>query len=203
MIDVIKRRSSIENYLSTLTIERAKEDSQIIVYDDATISKGVVPVITNNSQKPKDAVIIPGKAAIDPSKKLPPPVNNGTFIFDPLTPQYLIMVLNKVDPVYINEAKNAFTRYNREKFSTLAIEITKDTLDKDRTLLIFTQFENADAAINYRDKLKKMQPSEISWLPAEKYSFYIISNTNLALLKQNKNLQNYIELWNKKYPGKF
>ena len=203
MIDVLKRRSSIENYLSTLSIERAKEDSQIIVYDDATISKGVLPVITNNNQKPKDAVIIPGKAVMDSAKKLPPPVSNGTFTFDPLTPQYVIMVLNKVDPVYSSEARNAFTRYNREKFSSLGIEITKDTLDKDRTLLIFTQFENADAAINYRDKLKKDAASEISWLPAEKYSFYIISNTNLDLLKQNKNLQNYIELLNKKYPGKF
>ena len=49
MIDVLKRRSSIENYLSKLKIERAKEDSQIVVYDDATISKGVHPVITNNN----------------------------------------------------------------------------------------------------------------------------------------------------------
>ncbi|MEP6927576.1 MAG: tetratricopeptide repeat protein [Ginsengibacter sp.] len=203
MIDVLKRRSNIENYLSGLTIERAKEDSQIIVYDDATISKGVHPVIINNNQKPKDAVIVAEKAVIDPAKKPAPPVSNGTFIFDPLTPQYVIMVLNKVDPVYSSEAKNAFTRYNREKFSPLKIEITKDTLDKERALLIFTQFENADAAIIYRDKLKKDAASEISWLPSEKYSFYIISNTNLELLKQNKNLQNYIELLNKKYPGKF
>lgn len=203
MIDVLKRRSSIESYLSKLSIERAKEDSQIIVYDDATISKGVHPVITNNNQKPKDAVIIPGKAVMDPAKKLPPPVSNGTFTFDPLTPQYVIMVLNKVDPVYSSEARNAFTRYNREQFSSLGIEVTKDTLDKDRTLLIFTPFENADAAINYRDKLKKAAASEISWLPAEKYSFFIISNTNLDLLKQNKNLKNYIELLNNKYPGKF
>ena len=98
MIDVLKRRSSIENYLSKLTIERAKEDSQIIVYDDATINKGVHPVITNNDQKPKETVIIPGKAVMDSTKKLPPPVSNGTFTFDPLTPQYVIMVLNKVDP---------------------------------------------------------------------------------------------------------
>jgi tetratricopeptide (TPR) repeat protein len=202
MIDVLKRRDSIENYLSALSIERAKEDSQIIVYDDATISKEVLPAITRNNQKSKDVVIIPGKAVIDSSKLLPP-VSNGTFTFDPLTPQYVIMVLNKVDPVYSSEARNAFTRYNREKFSSLGIEISKDTLDKDRTLLIFSQFETADAAINYRDKLKKDALSEISWLPAEKYSFYIISNTNLELLKQNKNLKNYIELLNKKYPDKF
>ncbi len=99
--------------------------------------------------------------------------------------------------------KNAFVRYSREKFRLLNLEITKDTLDKERTLLIFTQFENADAAMIFMDKIRKDAPSEVSWLPADKYSFYIISSTNLELLKLNKNLVNYLELLNKKYPGKF
>jgi tetratricopeptide (TPR) repeat protein len=203
MIDVLKRRSTIEGYLSKLSIQRAKEDSQIVVYDNPTISKNTMPTTTTNAPKPKETVIVPGKTIMDSARRLAPPVTNGTFTFDPLAPQYVIMVLNKVDPVYISEARNAVTRYSREKFSSAALEITKDTLDKDRALLVFSQFENADAAISFRDKLKKDAPSEISWLPAAKYSFYIISGTNLALLKQNKNLQNYIDLLNKKYPGKF
>lgn len=203
MIDVLKRRNSIENYLSKLHIERDKEDSQIVVYDDPRIIKNFLPDITVKNPTQNNSVIIPGKAVIDPSKKPPPPVSNGTFTFDPLTPQYVMMLLTKVDPVYSTEAKNAFNRYNKEKFYSQNIEITKDTLDKDRTVLIFTQFETADAAIKYMDQLKRNAPAEISWLPAEKYSFYIISNTNLDLLKENKNLKSYIELLNKKYPGKF
>lgn len=203
MIDVLQRRSSIEDYLSNLTVERAKEDSQIVVYDSAMISKGVLPAIKNENVKPKEQLVSAEKAELNPEKKLPPPVSNGTFTFDPLTPQYVVMVLNKVDPVYSNEAKNAFVRYNREKFRLLNLEITKDTLDKERTLLVFTQFENADAAMSFMNKIKKDAPSEISWLPADKYSFYIISSTNLELLKENKNLKNYLELLNKKYPGKF
>ena len=203
MIDVLQRRASIENYLSNLTVERAKEDSQIIVYDSAMISKGVLPAIKTENVKPKEQPVTAEKAVLNPDKKLPPPVSNGTFTFDPFTPQYVVMLLNKVDPVYSNEAKNAFVRYSREKFRLLNLEITKDTLDKERTLLIFTQFENADAAMSFMEKLRKDAPSEVSWLPADKYSFYIISSTNLDLLKQNKNLANYLELLNKKYPGKF
>jgi tetratricopeptide (TPR) repeat protein len=203
MIDVLKRRSSIENYLTNLTVERAKEDSQIVVYDDPSIIKKVVPGISeNNNIQKNNSVIIPGKVVID-SSRLRPPVSDKTFTFDPLTPQNVVMVLNKVDPVYSSEARNAFSRYDREKFGSLNITITKDTLDKDRTLLVFAQFESADAAINFMDRIKKDAPSEISWLPAEKYKFYIISGTNLELLKQNKNLQDYIDLLNKKYPGKF
>ena len=203
MIDVLKRRSSIENYLTNLTIERAKEDSQIVVYDDPTISKGInKDTVAVNNLKPNNQVIVPGKAVINPSK-LAPPVSNGTFTFDPLSTQNVIMILSKVDPVYSSEAKNAFTRYNKENFYSLNLEVAKDTLDKDRTLLVFSQFETADDAIKYMDKVKKDAPGEVSWLPANKYSFYIISEANLELLKQNKNLQNYIDLLNKKYPGKF
>ncbi len=203
MIDVLQRRASIEDYLSNLTVERAKEDSQIIVYDSAMISKGVLPAIKTENVKPKEQTVTAEKPVLNPDKKLAPPVSNGTFTFDALTPQYVVMLLNKVDPVYSNEAKNAFVRYSREKFRLLNLEITKDTLDKERTLLIFTQFENADAAMSFMDKIRKDAPSEVSWLPADKYSFYIISSTNLELLKQNKNLVNYLELLNKKYPGKF
>lgn len=204
MIDVLKRRSSIENYLTNLKVERAKEDSQIIVYDDPTIIRNAARD-TNNVQRVKvdTSTVKAGNVVIDPSKKLAPPVSNGTFTFDPLTPQYVLMVLTKVDPVYSTEAKNAFNRYNKQNFYSQPIEINKDTLDKDRTLLVFSQFETADAAIKYMDKIKKDAPAEISWLPAAKYSFYIISSTNLDLLKENKNLLNYIELLNKKYPGKF
>lgn len=205
MIDVLQRRASIEEYLTNLKVERIKEDSQIVVYDDAKISRGAIRQVRKDSalQQTTPVNVAPEKAVLNPEKRLPPPVSNGTFTFDPLAPQYVVMILNKVDPVYINEAKNAFVRYDAEKFRVLNLQITRDTLDKDRSLLVFTQFENADAAMNFVDRARRDAPSEISWLPADKYSFYIISSTNLELLKQNKNFDNYLELLKKKYPAKF
>jgi tetratricopeptide (TPR) repeat protein len=205
MIDVLKRRSSIEKYLTDLKVERMKEDSQIIVYDDAKIIRNL-PADTSNRIRlvaPQTSPVSPGKVVIDPSKKPPPVVKNLTFTFDPLSTQNIIMVLTKVDPVYSSEAKNALTRYNKENFYATPIVVTKDTLDKDRTLLVFSEFETADAAMKYLIKVKHDAPSEISWLPPTKYSFYIISAGNLELLKENKKLQSYIDLLNKKYPGKF
>ena len=204
MIDVLKRRTSIENYLTNLKITRAKEDSQIVVFDDPSrIKKAVPDTAYINKIKLENKTVVAEKAVLDSSKRLAPLVANAAFTFDPLTPQSVMMVLNKVDPVYSSEARNAFTRFNRENFYSQNIEITKDTLDKERTLLIFSQFITADEAIKYLDKLKRAAPSEISWLPAEKYSFYIISEQNLELLKLNKNIQGYLDLLNKKYPGKF
>ncbi|MDQ6761810.1 MAG: tetratricopeptide repeat protein [Bacteroidota bacterium] len=205
LIDVLGRRGEIENYLTNLSVERAKEDPRIIVYDSAKISKNVVADLNKPVEniQPQKQLVTAEKAVINPDKKLAPPVSNGTFIFDPLTPQYVVMMLTKVDPIYSSEAKNAFNRYDLEKFRLLNLQITKETLDKDRALLVFTQFETADEAIKFLDRVKKDAPNEVSWLPADKYSFFIISNTNLELLKQNKDLKSYFDLLNKKYPGKF
>ena len=115
----------------------------------------------------------------------------------------MVMLLKNVDPVYSSEARNAFTRYNRQKFGSLDIEVLKDTLDKERTLLIFSQFINAEAAIQYQERIKRDAASEVSWLPANKYSFFIISNANLGVLKDTKKLENYLDLIKTKYPGKF
>ncbi|HEY5369092.1 MAG TPA: tetratricopeptide repeat protein [Hanamia sp.] len=205
MIDVLGRRDSIERYLTNLQVVREKEDSQIVVYDDAKIINNVKApsVITIQNPSIKSEVIKPGSAIIIPGKKLAPPVKNAQFIFDPMEAQNVVMVLNKVDPVYSSEARNAFNRYNSQSMTTNQLTITKDTLDSEQTLLVFSQFIDADEAIKYRDKLKQDAPGEISWLPAQKYAFYIISDANLQLLKENKNLKSYIDLLNKKYPGKF
>ena len=204
MMDVLKRRKSIENYLTNLKVVREKEDTQLVVYDDPTIIRristdSVKKILVRNDSN----LISPVLKKIEPLIKPVPVVTSGAFSFDSYEPQFVMVILTKVDPVYTSEAKNAFTRYNRENFYAQNIEITRDTLDSVRTLLIFAPFDNADAALKYMNRLKRDAPAEISWLPANKYSFYIISNPNLALLKENKNLQGYLDLLNKKYPGKF
>lgn len=204
MIDVLGRRDSIERYLTNLKVERAKEDSQVIVFDDSKpVNRVAAPVTAAEKPVVENKDVVAGKAELNPEKKLAPPVKNSSFTFDPMEPQNVVMVLTKVDPVYSSEAKNAFNRYNSQSFSTNKIQVVKDTLDSERTFLIFSEFPDAAEAIKYRDKLKHDAPAQISWLPAQKYAFYIISDSNLELLKDNKKLQAYIDLLNKKYPGKF
>lgn len=189
MIDVLKRRNEIENYLTKLDINRAKNDSLIVVNDDPA--------------KPAEIKRVEKNKVIEEKINAPQTITNGTFTFIPEAPQHVVMVLDKVDPVYISEARNAFNRYNREKFSGQTIEIVREGIDKDRNILIFKTFADANAAIAYADKLKKNAPAEVSWLPANKYSFLIISEANLAVLKASKDLSGYIKLLNSRYPGRF
>ena len=200
--EVLSRRGRIEKYLTDLQITRAKEDT--VKVDDGR------PVVKNNpvtAAPPvtKAAVPDPGKkAAGDTTRKIvPPPAGNGIFTLAPAAEHYVVMILDKVDPVYLNEAKNAFDRYNRENFYSTPISINKDGIDNDLKLLIFTPFANADAAIQYYNKIKGAAAVETSWLPAAKYSFLVITSDNLQLLKTNKDIAGYRKLLNTQYPGKF
>ena len=201
MIDVLKRRSQIENYLTNLQVTRRNEDAPLEVKDapadrkPAVVQDKPVQQPVANQPEEKKEVVVP--------KPVTPPPANGTFSFNAAAPQNVVMVLDKVDGVYVGEARNAFNRYNRENFAGQNIEIARDTIDKDRNILIFSRFPDATAAMAYTERIRKSAASEVSWLPAAKYSFIIISDDNLQLLKSNKDLAAYLSLLRAQYPGKF
>ncbi|MBP6432095.1 MAG: hypothetical protein KA319_10030 [Ferruginibacter sp.] len=203
MIDVLGRRKEIEAYLTQLQVTRAQEDVVLTPSNTTptapTQQTKVTPPVVNNTVPPaiKKPVVV-----ADSLKKIPV-ITNASFKFNPTSPHYVMVILDKVDVVYVNEAKNALDRYNREKYYGQTITIAKDTLDKEKALLVISSFADADAAIPYYDKLKKEAKVELSWLPAAKYSFIIINEENLQILKTNKNITDYKKLLNSQYNNKF
>lgn len=186
MIDVLKRRAEIEKYLTNLEVTRSEENQLKAPETPKPVNKPVAPVVI------KDTVA-----------KVAPPLTSGPFVMAVNAPHHVLMVLNKVDQVYITEARNALIRYNRENFYGQTINISKDALDADNNLLVITSFADAAAAMVYYNKIKKDAASEISWLPASKYSFLIITEANLQLLKTNKNIAGYKALLNTQFPNRF
>ena len=103
----LREEASIENYLTNLKVERVKEDSQIIVYDDPSIIRNRMEQDTTRmlSIKPNNTIVTPGKVYLDSSKRAPAIVKNSTFMIDPLSTQYVMMVLTKVDPFIARKQK--------------------------------------------------------------------------------------------------
>ncbi|HEX2684303.1 MAG TPA: hypothetical protein VHL77_10235, partial [Ferruginibacter sp.] len=189
MISVLRRRAEIEKYLTELEVTRAEENQ--VKAPDAP--KPVTP-------KP----VTPGSPVIkDTVAKAPAPLSSGPFVMAVNAPHHVLMVLDKVDGVYVNEAKNAFTRYNRENYYSQPLTINKDAIDAEHNLLVISSFPDAASALLYYDKIKRSAASEVSWLPANKYSFLIITEENLQLLKTNKNLTGYKALLNTQFPNRF
>jgi tetratricopeptide (TPR) repeat protein len=112
------------------------------------------------------------------------------YVFDTAATHLVVLVLDKVDQVYVTEARNAFNRYNRE--NNKVMNVSNVVLNDDTRLMLIDGFPNAAAALSYLDKAKTAAPRDvIPWLPANKYSFIIISHNNLPVLTNSKDLAPY------------
>jgi len=128
---------------------------------------------------------------------------NSVFSLTPDKPHSVLIVLNKVDPVYVNETKNAFSRYNAEEYYSQQLTTGSSDLTDSLKMVVIGNFGNADDALQYLQKAKALAPRQIvPWLPAGKYSFLIISGPNLDLLLNNKDLSAYRKFLQAAYPGK-
>ncbi len=210
IISVLKRRDQIEKYLTDLDIERAKEDSVVLV--ETVVETKAAPK-SGEKQQVETAVVPraeavtvgkqgPIKPAIDSSVfNKPKPKPQSEFSYKPAEQHYVAIVLNKVDVVYVNEAKNAFNRYNRESFRDQPIEITMLPLDEENKLMLMSGFGDAISALNYVKRTNPVAGAQVvPWLAADKFSFLVISEGNLEILTENKDLRAYQRFYGGSYP---
>jgi outer membrane protein assembly factor BamD (BamD/ComL family) len=194
MIQVLARRNQIEEELRNLNIIRPQEDT--IVVQEYTPAPTAIK--RDNGVVQKDNVVVNGPVAIKQrsdtglSKTFIPPPSVNFYTYDANAKHFVVIVLNKVDNVFGNEAKNAFTRYNKERYYNLTLTNEIVPLDADNKLLLVGGFSNILQATEYLQKVMPLAPKEIvPWLKADKYSFTIISNPNLEVLKTKPDLNTY------------
>ena len=220
MVNVLKRRNEIEKYLTNLEIHDKDDinrgvdlDSINVVatrykrlYRDsigrtlsahntsAPVQPVIVPPVTKPVTPPVDSAAIVAKPAA---------VTNKLYSFNPDEPQSVAVILDKVDDVFAREAANAFNRYNTQNASQ-KISLSSVTINDQYKLVVLSGFTNATEAISYIDKTKPQAGTRIvPWLQASKYSFIIISDSNLSVLKTNKDMGGYTQYLKELYPNKF
>jgi hypothetical protein len=196
MIDVLGRRSQIEEELVNLQVVRMDEPRKIV---DTATSKptAMVDTVYKKTEQPK----IDNKPPIvDTSSKKAVTI---PFAYNPNTIHSVMVVLNKVDGIFASETKNSFDTYNRRAFPR-PFTYESVILTGETRILLIKAFSNAQAAIDYIQKVKPAVPTQIlSWLKADKYSFSIISDSNLGLLKANPDMEGYKRFLEQNLPGKF
>ena len=203
MIDVLRRRPEIEAYLTNLQVTRASDDEPSPVVN-------LNPVENITEKKPeikRDSVVSKSvekvaKAQVDTMKTVSGAIK--TYVFNASDQQFVAILLNKVDPVYANETRNAFNRYNQINFYNQKINSTSSKVNDSLNIVLLGPFSDAASALIYVDKVKpNAAGSIIPWLKPDKYSFTIISQPNLDILNDTKDLQGYKSLIEKVLPGKF
>lgn len=216
ILEVLGRRKEIEDYLTQLQITR-EEDTMAIVsrapqpreqigrpmqQDTSTLR----PVNLNNldsntTGRRQDTIAIkeppkPQKVVEKPVQPREEPAVPGGYAFQPETPHAVVLILNKVDPVYVSESRNAFSRYNSQAVSGRTLEINNQSLNDTVRLVVMTGFENAATAMEYVKKTQPIAATQIiPWMPAGKYQFMVISLPNLEVLKTRQDMGEYNEFF--------
>lgn len=203
MMNVLSRRSEIETYLTNLQITRLPEDEP-----SPLVNLNPVENIIDKKEIKKDSVVNKpadkvAKSNVDSFKTVSGTAVR-TYVFNASDQQFVGIILNKVDPVYQNETRNAFNRYNKMNFYNQKIDANSSKLNDSLNLVLLGPFADAASAVIYLDKVKpKAGGIIIPWLKPEKYSFTIISQANLDILNDTKDLNGYQSLIQKVLPDKF
>jgi len=202
MIDVLGRRKQIEEELANLKIEEPQPEvrKQVIIVDTVATRSQAIKADTAAVKKPVTNLPVKNDSVV--TKKTAQPIL--AFSFNANTPHYVMIILNKVDIVFGNETKNAFARYNSEKYYNKRFDLATIPLDADNKLVLIKPFDDAQQAIDYINQVKPKAASEIvPWLKADKYTFSIITEQNLEVLKSNPDLTAYKLFLDQNLPGKF
>ncbi|MEI2822300.1 MAG: hypothetical protein V9F02_02575 [Chitinophagaceae bacterium] len=198
---VLARRAQIEEELKNLVVTRNED----------TVATKTPDIYWVNTQQPKpdttQKLNLGNQPTTDNNKNnnnQKPDVPIGNYTFNAADAHLVIFILNKVDPVYVNESKNAFARYNRETYYNKPMTAVLSELDTENKLLLISPFKNAAEALDYVEKTKSKVSSEIvPWMKAGKYSFIIATEKNLNILTASKDLELYKSFLNQHFPGKF
>jgi tetratricopeptide (TPR) repeat protein len=206
MLTVLSRRAEIENYLDTLQVTRMKEDSVYEVEDlfvrkeQEKITREEKPVVKATEpvkpiEKKVDSTVF--KAPVTEKKA-------SGYSFNAAEPQKVVLILDKVDVVYVNEARRALDRYNKEKYYNQPLEMEIFPYDDNVKMVLIGQFSDAGTALAYVEKTRAIAQAEIfPWLPKDKWKFLLLSPSNLEVLKEQKNLDKYLDFLKQNIPGKF
>jgi len=151
----------------------------------------------------KKAVVVPPLVRKDSAAKKPLH-KAGEYYFDSTTKHYTAIILDKVDPLFVTEVKNAYFRFNREHYRNQTFTINVVDLDATRKIVLIGDFPNAREAVNYMQFAKQSASSEVMpWLKPDKYAFSIITDDNLPLLLEKKDLEQYRKFLVQNLPGKY
>ncbi|MBK8139842.1 MAG: hypothetical protein IPK57_01675 [Chitinophagaceae bacterium] len=202
LLDVLSRRAQIEEELRNLVVTRN---------DDSNTTRPVTTVIPAKPAPKPDSITTKPPTVVVPVKPVADSINNKPalkvippYAFKTTDKYYVVLVLDKVDPVFSNEAKNAFFRYNRETYYKKTYTVELFQLDDDNRLMLMSSFNDAQDAVNYVEKTRPKTATEIiPWLKGGKYTFTIITESNLQLLKTSKDVEAYKIFLEQHLPGKF
>ncbi len=189
MIDLLKHRKQIEEYLSNLD-SNGHYDSALAKMN--ALMKDSIALAKLKQEKERQNVL-----------KIDSSLIGKEFTYNPNEPHYAVLLLDKVDDVFIKETVTSFNKYNKEKLTNNVLGVNSFKLNEQYHLILIGPLSNAPNGLSYIDDVKPQTIKILPWLPTFKYTYSLIGISNLEILKANNNMDKYKAFLQKTFPGKF
>lgn len=110
--------------------------------------------------------------------------------------EYYVMIVCNSKSVRVNPLKVRLSDFNKESFRMLQLQVKNVMLNKQETLITIEEFENKSKAEDYKTAMF-LTDYLFGGINEEQYKVILISKTNYPIFYSNKNVDEYLEFWNK------
>ncbi len=195
LIRVLSRRDSIEQELKNYTSTTPNTQKA-----DTVVKKQPTPTPPSTAKPTSQPAPVNQPTPTKPDSVSAAP-KNAVYSFRPNQTHQVVVLLQDVDIVFANEAKNSIFRYNRTAFYDKQFTLEVVRLNDKQQLLLIGSFPQSTAALDYLKEVKKAAPTTIfPWLNANRYRFGIIDAENLQQVQSDKKYDDYEQYIQRVYP---
>jgi outer membrane protein assembly factor BamD (BamD/ComL family) len=125
------------------------------------------------------------------------------YVYNTSEPYQLLMVFEPMDQVYRNEAKIAIQRHHNTTRGGQDLTVKLYEPEKENAWMEIGSFASLGSAMGYYDETAPNMSKIIPWLNPGKYQWLIISDSNLEILKNRKDISEYLLFIRQYVKGKF
>ena len=186
IIEELKNRKQTESYLTNLNLSKEILDT-IALVNTAAISKPNKKdnPIKNDNSNVKDTTTTKQIATIPIIAALP-------FTNDSSEQYYIAFATQKVSATFVKEMQTAFTYLNNDEFIKQKLNVTYIQFNENSYIVWIGPFVNNLDAKTYMNKVKPRLSTEIiSFVPSKQYEIYLLSKSNILLIKDEADLKQY------------
>ncbi|TRZ82585.1 MAG: hypothetical protein D4R91_03660, partial [Sediminibacterium sp.] len=185
IIAELKNRKETESYLSDLILTKEILEP---VNDNNTPAATAATALTTAPLETAAATL--QKTINKPSAN--PLIPSIAFANDSTEPHYIALATQKVTATFVKEMQTAFTYLNNDEFIKQKLNVTYIQFNENSYIVWIGPFENSQVAKTYMNKVKPRLSTEIiSFVPSKQYEIYLLSKSNILLIKDEADLKQY------------
>ena len=195
ILEELKNRNKTESYLTNLNLSKELLDTSALVNTAATQieNSSNVKEAPKMSSSPKTSAekTASEKTSIDLSSKAAI-IAPLLFTNDSSEQYYIAFATQKVTAAFVKEMQTAFTYLNNDEFIKQKLNVTYVQFNEHSYIVWIGPFVNNLDAKTYMNKVKPRLSTEIiSFVPSKQYEIYLLSKSNILLIKDEADLKQY------------